>query len=100
VWFNYPVEKLGIRFYRYKFEGHDKEVVIEANNKQEARTKLIYVLQKHPILRKLKVIDESVTLPVIGRTTKIIDNIEYVWAGRFSPKGWVTYEEYEKLNLK
>jgi hypothetical protein len=37
--FNYPVEKYILRFYKYKFSGIEKPVVIEAQNKLESRKK-------------------------------------------------------------
>jgi DNA-binding transcriptional regulator WhiA len=100
VWFNYPVEKYTIRFYKYKFDGIEKEIVVEANNRLEARNKLIYILQNNPVLRKLRVVDESVTLPVIGVTTRNINNKEYVWMGKFAQGGWISKEEYEKFETQ
>ena len=96
--FNYPVEKHGIRFYKYKFEGVKKPIIIEAFNKLEARRKLFLALDQFPNLRDVKIIDESVSLPLFGITTKNIEGIENVWVGSITFSGWMPIEEFEKLN--
>lgn len=100
MWFNYPVEKHSLRFYKYKFEGQEKkQFVIEAYNKIEARKKLYYLIEKNRLLNKVKVIDETVTLPVFGRTTKNINSIEHIWVKNLTPSGWMPKSEFDKLDL-
>jgi hypothetical protein len=96
VWFNYPVEKHIIRFYKFKIEGYEKNpIVIEAYNKKEARTKLFYFIEKNPQYSGLKVINESLTLPVFGRTLKKIDGVEHIWVGNITTSGWMPIEEFK-----
>jgi hypothetical protein len=101
VWFNYPVEKNVLRFYKFKFEGYeDTPVVIEAYNKKEARLKLHYFIEKHPNYASIKVVNESVTLPIFGRTLKQIDGIENIWVGNLSASGWMPIEEFKRNNYE
>lgn len=92
----YPVEKNILRFYKYKFEGYDDAITIEAYNKLEARQKLSYFLQKYPQYSGLPVISESLSLPIFGETVKIINNIKHVWVGYLSPTNWIEFSEFEK----
>lgn len=98
MWFNYPVEKHIIRFYKYRFEGFDKPITIEAYNKVEARQKLLYLMQKVEPLRNSKVVDESISLPIFGRTYKKIKSVVNVWVGALTSSGWMPLEEFEKMN--
>jgi hypothetical protein len=98
--FNYPVEKYILRFYKYKFSGVEKPVVIEAQNKFEARKQLMYYMQKFPQLQNLQVISESLSLPIFGTTTKFINEIEYVWVNNLTPNGWMELSEFQKLNYE
>lgn len=98
MWFNYPVEKHILRFYKYRFDSFDKPIVIEAYNKHEARQKLLYIMQKVPAMQNLKVIDESVSLPLFGRSYKKINSVVNVWVGELTSTGWMPLEEFEKNN--
>ena len=93
--FNYPVEKHILRFYKYKFIAHP--IVIEAYNKLEARQKLMYMIEKHPELYGRAVISESLSLPIFGETTKIINGKDYVWVGNVFDTEWIPLSEFEKL---
>ena len=98
--FPYPVEKHIIRFYKYKFLGfEDTPVVIEAYNKLEARQKLSYFLEKNPQYSGLKVVDESLSLPIFGETLKNINGIEHVWVGNMTSSNWMPLEEFKKTGL-
>jgi len=94
----YPAEKSSLRFYKYKFSGFSKPIIIEAYNKTEARQKLKYVIDQLQITNS--VIDESLSLPIFGRTTKISDGMELTWVGNLSPTCWMPTEDFEKLNLE
>jgi hypothetical protein len=98
VWFNYPVEKHILRFYKYTFLGLKKPITIEAYNKIEAREKLFYVMEKIPQLKISGVIDESLTLPIFGRTTKKINKVKHTWVGNLTANSWMPTEEFDKLN--
>jgi hypothetical protein len=101
MWFNYPVEKNILRFYKYKFKGVKKPIVIEAFNKQEARRKVFYVMEKIPQLKELGgVIDESLTLPIFGRTTKNIKSVKNIWVGNLTSSGWMPITEFDKLGYE
>lgn len=88
----YPVEKNVLRFYKYKFYQSDEMVTIEAFNRKQARTLLMDFIINNPKLQNLPIISETLTLPIYGQTTKIIDNIENVWIGN----GWIPLWEFKK----
>jgi hypothetical protein len=88
----YPVEKNILRFYKYKFYQSDEIVTIEAFNRKQARTLLRDFILTTPKLKNLPVISETLTLPIYGQTTKMIDNIENVWIGN----GWIPLWEFKK----
>jgi hypothetical protein len=99
--FNYIVEKYSLRFYKYKFSGYeDKPITIEAYNKNEARQKLTYFIQQHPILQNVAVVSESLSLPIFGETTKIIDSVDCVWVGNLTTTGWMDLEKFKQLNYE
>jgi hypothetical protein len=88
----YPVEKNVLRFYKYKFYQSDEIVTIEAFNRKQARTFLRDFILNNPKLQNLIIISETLTLPIFGQTTKIIDNVENVWIG----SGWIPLWEFKK----
>jgi len=97
--FNYIVEKNIIRFYKYKFLGFEhKPITIEAYNKNEARKKLTYLIQQFPHFQNLPVVSESLSLPIFGESTKVINSVEHVWVGNLSQSGWMELEEFKKMN--
>jgi hypothetical protein len=98
VWFNYPVEKNILRFYKYRFRGIKRTLTIEAYNKKEARQKLLYIMEKIPQLRDCGVVDESLTLPIFGRTNKKINSINHIWVGGLTSTGWMPSDEFDKLD--
>jgi hypothetical protein len=97
--FNYPVEKHTIRFYKYKFLGYNEPIIVEAYNKMEARDLLKHHVANRPELRGVKVISETLSLPIFGETTKEFNGITMVWVGNLSQTNWVTMDEFKKLNL-
>jgi hypothetical protein len=90
--FKYPVEKYGLRFYKYKFLGIDGIVNIEAQNRKEARYFLNVFILNNTKYHNVPIISETLSLPIYGETTKMIDNIECVWIGN----GWMPLWEFEK----
>lgn len=98
--FNYPVEKNILRFYKYKFYGYEKPLIIEAYNKLHARQILSYFLEKNPQYQGVEVISESLSLPIFGETTKIINGVENVWVGELTHNSWMPLDEYDKLNYE
>lgn len=98
--FNYPVEKITVRFYKYKFLGFDKPVVIEANNKAQARQALIFFINNNPEYYNAPVINESLSLPILGETTRKINGVENVWVGSFTPSNWMPLEEFNLIQDK
>lgn len=89
----YPVEKDVLRFYKYKFYQSDEIVTIEAFNRKQARTILRDFILNNPKLHNLPVISETLTLPIYGQTTKLIDGVENVWIGN----GWIPLWEFKKF---
>lgn len=97
--FNYPVEKHTIRFYKYKFLGYDEPMIVEAYNKREARQILKNHIAMRPELHKLKVISETLSIPIFGETTKVFNGVTMVWVGESSQTHWLTLDEFNKMNL-
>lgn len=95
--FQYPVEKNTIRFYKYKFHGFEKPVIVEAYNKIQARNMLKDFVREYPALHNTKVISESLSLPVTGETIKKVNGVDMVWVGAISPSSsWMPLSEYKK----
>jgi hypothetical protein len=88
----YPVEKDVLRFYKYKFYQSDEVVTIEAFNRKQARIFLRDFILITPKLQNLHIISETLTLPIYGQTTKMINNVENVWIGN----GWIPLWEFKK----
>lgn len=88
----YPVEKNILRFYKYKFLNSKEEVTIEALNKKQARIFLRDFILQNPKFNNLQIISETLSLPIYGLTTKIMNNIEHVWVST----GWIPLWEFKK----
>lgn len=88
----YPVEKNILRFYKYKFFDSNEVITVEAFNRKQARLFLTQLVNNTPELQNLKVISETVTLPIYGETTKMINGVEYVWVST----GWIPVWEFEQ----
>lgn len=90
--FNYPVEKNCLRFYKFTFAGIKEPVTVEAYNKAQAKILLRdYVLTK-PALQNKAIINLSVAIPIVGETTKMVDNIEMVYIHN----NWMPLFEYKQ----
>ena len=94
---NYPVEKHGIRFYNYYFDGVEKPITIEANTKQEARDIFRRLRDKLSDKYRLsKVVGETIVIPLKGVSEKFVNGVRYVWVGLDKSKsGWLTEYEYK-----
>jgi hypothetical protein len=88
----YPVEKHVLRFYKYKFLNSEEIVTIEAFNKKQARIFLREFILNNSRLHNLPIISETLTLPIYGHTTKMIDGVEHVWIST----GWIPLWEFNK----
>jgi len=94
--FNYPTEKKGIRFYNYYFHEVEKPLTIEAHNKDEARQIMRSIADKlSPKYRESKIVGETVTIPLLGVSEKVVNGVKYIWVGmNKSPNGWLTEKQY------
>lgn len=97
--FNYPVEKHTIRFYKYRFSGYDEPIVVEAYNKMQARNALRSHVASRPELSGVKVISETLSIPIFGETTKVMNGVTMVWVGEMSQTHWLTLDEFKSMNL-
>lgn len=95
---DYKVEKDGIRFYNYYFEGVEKPIVIEARTKQEAREIMKNIRPKFSDKYRLsKVIGETVVIPLVGISEKVVKGVKYIWVGENRTHGgWLTEEAYNR----
>lgn len=95
--FNYPTEKKGIRFYNYYFHEVDKPLTIEARNKDEARQIMRSIADRlSPKYRESKIVGETVTIPLLGVSEKVVSGVKYIWVGlNKSPNGWLTETQYQ-----
>lgn len=91
----YPVEKIGIRQYKYWFRGFDKPVIVEAQNKWQARHGIVAFIRANPAYVDVPIISETLSIPIIGETTKKVDNVDFVWNG----DGWIPLFDYEQNNF-
>lgn len=96
--FRYPVEKIILRFYKYKFYQVEEAVTVEAFNRQEARIHLRNFILQNPRFHNIPIISETVSLPIVGETLKEINGVQCVWVGNLNQIGWMPLWEYEKLN--
>lgn len=93
---DYPVEKHGIRFYNYYFLGVEKPLTIEATSKQDAREIMKSIMPKlSDKYRDSKVIGETITIPLLGVSEKVVKGKKYIWVGLSkSNNGWLLEEQY------
>ncbi len=93
----YPVEKHGIRFYNYYFHEVEKPLTIEAVSKQEARETMKSILPNlSDKYRESKIIGETVTIPLLGVSEKVVKGIKYIWVGLSkSRNGWMSEQQYQ-----
>ncbi len=94
----YPKQKHGIRFYNYYFYDVEKPLIIEARSKDEAREIMDRILPTlSPKYRLTKIIGESVVIPLLGVSEKVVKGVKYIWVGEAkSRNGWLTEYEYRQ----
>jgi hypothetical protein len=87
-----------IKFYCFYYNGVPVPVVIEARNKNEARSKLRAIRNTLPeYYVKSHVVGETVKSPVFGVSNKTIDGIKYIWVGEEHTKdGWIDEKKYNE----
>lgn len=79
-----------IKLYSYYFFGVEKPVVIEARNRLQAREKIEEILPNLPIqYSQNRIVGESVKMPLVGITDKVIKGETYIWNGN----GWQKEKE-------
>lgn len=97
---DYPVERPGIRFYKFYFDGIPEPITIEAPNSVVARATLNKVVNEgkiNPKYKGLKPIGERVSTPVKGVSEKILGGKKYIWVGiEKTETGWMEFSEYQR----
>ena len=77
---NYPVEKVCLRFYKFTFWGlEDEPVTVEAFNKVKAKIILRDYILSNPKYHNKDIINMTIAIPIVGETTKIVDEVELVY---------------------
>jgi dsRNA-specific ribonuclease len=76
------------KLYRYYFDGCDKPITIQSNNKQNARAKLEEVCNQEELVHQgytiANLLKETTETLVIGVSFKEVNNKKIFWNG----KGW------------
>ena len=85
------------KFYKYLFLGMDKYITMEAEDRNTADQMLVQLSIKSKVKIKInQLIDLRVETPLFGITTKIRNDIEWVWVGKDKTSdGWLELEKYE-----
>ena len=85
---------MAIKFYKYKFFGIDKPIVIEAHNRVSARVALEKI--NLPVeYANSRIVGESVVVPLLGISEKTINGKKHIWVGEKKSKtGWMEEGEY------
>lgn len=93
----YPVEKEGIRFYNYYFDGVEKPISIEARSKTEARNILRSIKPKLSDRYNAPIVGETVVIPLRGVSEKVIKGVKYIWVGEDKTQGgWLSETAYKR----
>ena len=95
---NYPVEKHGIRFYKYYFSEVETPITIEARTKHEAREILKDIVYKlSDKYKNSKIVGETVVIPLRGVSEKVVKGIKYIWVGEDKAHGgWLPEDEFKR----
>lgn len=73
----------------------DKPVTVEAFNKQQALVLLRDFILVNPQYMNLAIINLSIAMPIVGETTKMVNDIEMVYI----PNGWMPLWEFKQKSL-
>jgi hypothetical protein len=87
------------KFYKYYFRGLDKPITMEAEDRNTADEMLVQLSIKSKVrMKTADLIDLRIETPLFGITTKMRNNIEWVWVGKDKTSdGWIELEEYERI---
>ena len=87
------------RFYKYYFQGMDKPVIMEAEDRYLAYDMLKQLSHKSQTkidMNKLE--DMRVETPLIGISTKKRNGIDFTWVGKqHTSDGWLESEQYQEI---
>jgi hypothetical protein len=87
------------RFYKYFFQGIEKPVVMEAEDRfmaYEMLKQLSFKSQTKIDMTKLE--DMRIETPLVGITTKKRNGIDFTWVTKkHTSDGWLETEEYQKI---
>jgi hypothetical protein len=87
------------RFYKYYFQGMDKPVIMEAEDRYIAYDMLKQLSHKSQTkidMNKLE--DMRVETPLIGISTKKRNGIDFTWVGKqHTSDGWLETEQYQEI---
>jgi hypothetical protein len=88
------------RFYKYYFKNLDKPLIMEAEDKRTADRMLVQLSIKSKVrMKTADLIDVRIETPLFGVTTKIRNNIEWVWVGKDKTSdGWLEAEEFDRIS--
>lgn len=86
--------------YHYYFDGVAKPVIIQALNKQQARSLLVTPVNGKTNIPDGKtvndIVQESVSQAVTGISERFVNGKKYLWAGiGHGDNGWVKAEDYK-----
>jgi hypothetical protein len=87
------------RFYKYYFQGMDRPVIMEAEDRYMAYDMLKQLSHKSQTkidMNKLE--DMRVETPLIGISTKKRNGIDFTWVGKqHTSDGWLETEQYQEI---
>jgi hypothetical protein len=87
------------RFYKYFFQGIDKPIIMEAEDRYIAYEMLKQLSFKSQTkIDMLKLEDMRVETPLIGISTKKRNGIDYTWVGKqYTSDGWLETNQYNEI---
>lgn len=87
------------KFYKYYFRNLEKPIIMEAEDRNTADQMLVQLSVKSKVRMKTSdLIDIRIETPLFGITTKVRNDIEWVWVGKDKTSdGWLELEEYERI---
>jgi hypothetical protein len=87
------------RFYKYFFQGIEKPIIMEAEDRYiayEMLKQLSHKSQTKIDMNKLE--DMRVETPLVGISTKKRNSIGYTWVGKeHTSDGWIDTEQYNAI---
>ena len=88
-----------IRFYKYYFNGVDKPVIMEAEDRNTADRMMQQLKETtNANISAKNLIDVRVETPIAGISKRKRNNQEFVWVGKeFTSDGWLLQSEYDEI---